>query len=185
MAATFLVETERWAQVPELLGPEETGAVPQAGPGGGPYQALAALAQTPTVFARGRAAARLGANEVQQAIATLQAVRQQVAGAPVPFAAGMAPVLEIQALEIAAAASAARGQLDEAIATMRRATALEEAMPVPPGPPPLIKPSHELLGEILLRAGRHEEAARAFATSLFRHPGRARSLAGAAQAARE
>jgi hypothetical protein len=48
----------------------------------------------------------------------------------------------------------------------------------------LIKPSHELLSEILLRAGRHEEAARAFTTSLFRHPGRTRSLEGAAQAAR-
>jgi hypothetical protein len=66
---------------------------------------------------------------------------------------------------------------------MRRATALEEAMPVPPGPPPLIKPSHELLGEILLRAGRHEAAAEAFATSLFRHPGRAESLEGVRQAA--
>jgi tetratricopeptide (TPR) repeat protein len=183
MAATFLVETERWAEAPELLGSQEAEAAPQ-GAEGGPYQAIAALARTPAVFARGLAAATTGSGEVQQPVATLQTVRQQVAGAPVPFAASMAPVLEIQALEIAAAASAARGNLDEAIATMRRATALEEAMPVPPGPPPLIKPSHELLGEILLRAGRHEEAARAFTTSLFRHPGRTRSLEGAAQAAR-
>jgi tetratricopeptide (TPR) repeat protein len=185
MAATFLLETERWAQIPELLGPEETEVVPRAGHGGGPYQAFAALAQTPTVFARGLAAAMMGSGEVQQPIATLQTVRQQVADAPVPFAANMAPVLEIQALEIAAVANATRGQIEEAIATMRQATALEEAMPVPPGPPPLIKPSHELLGEILLRAGRHEEAARAFATSLFRHPGRALSSKGAVQAARQ
>jgi hypothetical protein len=142
------------------------------------------LAQTPTIFARALAAAMMGSGEVQQPIATLQTVRQQVTGAPVPFAASMAPVLEIQALGIAAVASAVQGQIEEAITTIRQATALEEAMPVPPGPPPLIKPSHELLGEILLRTGRHEEAARAFATSLFRHPGRARSLEGAAQAAR-
>ncbi len=95
-----------------------------------------------------------------------------------------APVLEIQALEIAAAASTARGDLDASIATMRRATSLEEAMPVPPGPPPVIKPSHEMLGEILLRAGRREEAAQQFAMSLFRHPGRALSVQGAEQAAR-
>jgi predicted negative regulator of RcsB-dependent stress response len=126
-----------------------------------------------------------GSGEVQEAIATLQDVSEQVADAPIPFAAKMAPVLEIQALEIDAAASASRGQIDEAIATMRRATTREEAMPVPPGPPPLIKPSHELLGEILLQAGRHEEAARAFATSLFRYPGRAQSVEGAAQAAQE
>jgi hypothetical protein len=183
MAATFLVETEQWAQAPDLLGLQERDAQEAgAGPGGGPYQALAALARTPAVFARGLAAAMTGSGDVQQPIATLQAVRQQVADAPVPFAAGMAPALEIQALEITAAASAARGRLDDAIATMRRATALEEAMPVPPGPPPLIKPSHELLGEILLRAGRREEAAQAFATSLFRHPGRTQSRQGAAQA---
>jgi hypothetical protein len=67
---------------------------------------------------------------------------------------------------------------------MRRATSLEEAMPVPPGPPPVIKPSHEMLGEILLRAGRREQAAQQFATSLFRHPGRTLSVQGAEQAAR-
>ena len=109
-------------------------------------------------------------------------IRQQLAGASIPFAANMAPVLEIQGLDIAAAASA-KGDFEEAIATMRRATSLEEAMPVPPGPPPMIKPSHELFGEILLRAGRHEEATRQFATALFRHPGRAQSLAGPEQAA--
>jgi tetratricopeptide (TPR) repeat protein len=182
MAATFLVETERWDDASELLGPHETGALPQAG-AGGPYQAFAALAETPAVFARGLAAAMTGSGEVQQPIATLQDVSRQVADAPVPFAADMAPVLEIQALEIEAAASASRGQIDEAIATMQQAAMREEAMPVPPGPPPLIKPSHELLGEILLQAGRHEEAVRAFATSLFRHPGRAQSVEGAARAA--
>jgi tetratricopeptide (TPR) repeat protein len=184
MVATFLVETEQWHKASELLGPQETKGIPQVGPGG-PYQALAALAQTPAVFARGLATAVTGSGEAQEAIATLQEVSQQVADAPIPFAASMAPVLKIQALEIDAAASAFRGQIDEAIATMRRATTREEAMPVPPGPPPLIKPSHELLGEILLQAGRHEEAARAFATSLFRHPGRAQSVEGAAQAAQE
>jgi hypothetical protein len=145
----------------------------------------AALAQTPIVFARGLATAMTGAGEVHQLIATLQDVSQQVADAPIPFAANMAPILEIQALEIEAATSASRGQIDEAIATMQQAAMREEAMPVPPRPPPLVKPSHELFGEILLQAGRHEEAAQAFATSLFRQPGRARSVEGAARAAQE
>jgi tetratricopeptide (TPR) repeat protein len=184
MTATFLVETEAWDEAAKLLVPAATGAAPQAAPSGNPYQAFAALAQAPAVFARGFATAMTGAGNIQQAIATLHDIRQQVANAPVPFAAGMAPVLEIQALAIAAAASARDGRLDEAIATMRRATAAEEATPVPPGPPPVIKPSHELLGEILLRAGRREEAARVFATALFRHPGRSRSIKGAEQAAK-
>jgi predicted Zn-dependent protease len=66
---------------------------------------------------------------------------------------------------------------------MKQATALEEAMPPPSGPPTVIKPPHELFGEILLRAGRSQEAAQQFATSLRRHPNRARSLLGAARAA--
>ncbi len=52
-------------------------------------------------------------------------------------------------------------------------------MPVPPGPPPVIKPAHELLGELLLRAGRRDDAARRFAAALFRHPGRRQSVEGA------
>jgi tetratricopeptide (TPR) repeat protein len=183
MAATFVVESARWNEAAELL-PRATGAAPSAPSGGVQYQAFAALAQAPAVFARGLAAAMTGAPDVQAHIAELQKIRQQLVAASIPFAANLAPVLEIQGLEIAAAASAAKGGFDEAIATMRRATSLEEAMPIPPGPPPMIKPSHELFGEILLRAGRRDEAARQFATALFRHPGRARSLEGAEQAAR-
>ena len=42
---------------------------------------------------------------------------------------------------------------------MKRATALEEETSPPSGPPTLVKPSHELFGEILLRADRPKEAA--------------------------
>src|SRR5688500_2233965 len=57
-------------------------------------------------------------------------------------------------------------------------------MPPPSGPPPVIKPVHEYFGEILLRAGRPQEAVEQFARSLRRHPNRARcSLLGAARAA--
>lgn len=185
MAAIFLVETGLWPEAGDLLPPEQQAAPPQAGPEGSPYRSLAALAQAPAVFGRGMAAAMTGSPEAaRRHAATLDDMRRQAAGAPVPFVAGMAPVLEIQALEIAAAASAMDGDVDAAVGTMERATRLEERMPVPPGPPPLIKPSHELFGEILLRAGRREEAARQFATALFRHPGRLASLRGAEQASR-
>ena len=66
---------------------------------------------------------------------------------------------------------------------LRKATALEESAPPPSGPSVLVKPSHELLGDILLRAGRPKEAAQQFAISLVRQPNRARSLLGAARAA--
>jgi tetratricopeptide (TPR) repeat protein len=86
-------------------------------------------------------------------------------------------------LEVAALNEARKGSVDEAISSMKRATQLEEEMSPPSGPPDLIKPSHELLGEILLRAGRAKEAAEQFAISLARQPNRARSLLGRARAA--
>jgi predicted Zn-dependent protease len=66
---------------------------------------------------------------------------------------------------------------------MKKATAIEEAMTPPSGPPGFIKPSHELYGEILLRAGKPAEAAEQFKVALRRQPNRARSLLGAARAA--
>ena len=45
-----------------------------------------------------------------------------------------------------------------------------------------VKPSHELLGEVLLQAGKPADAAAAFDASLLRMPNRARSLMGAARA---
>ena len=182
MAATFLVETGQWTAASDLLPPRQK-AIPPASPEGDPYTVFAALAEAPSVFARGLATAMMGSADAQQHVAALETIRRQLADASIPFAANMEPVLEIQAIEVAAVASAAAGEIDKAVETLRRATALEAALPVPPGPPPLIKPSHELLGELLLRAGRREEAAAALAASLFRHPGRALSTQGATQAA--
>jgi predicted Zn-dependent protease len=45
-----------------------------------------------------------------------------------------------------------------------------------------VKPSHELLGEVLLETGNPSEAAKAFEASLLRMPNRARSLQGSARA---
>ena len=184
MAAALVVETERWdaaAQLlPAVLTPQGQAPAPS---GTNPYQAFAALTQMPAMFARGLAAAMQGAATAQQSIDVLRASRAQLPGTGEVFGMPMGTILEIQALEIAAAASATQGHLEDAIATMQQATALEEKMPPPPGPPPMIKPAHELFGEILLRADRPAEAAPQFATALYRHPNRARALLGAARAA--
>ena len=66
---------------------------------------------------------------------------------------------------------------------INKATALEEQSTPPYGPPTLVKPTHELFGEILLRAGKPAEAAEQFKTALLRQPNRARSLLGSARAA--
>ena len=65
---------------------------------------------------------------------------------------------------------------------MKEATAIEETMRAPNGAADPIKPSHELLGEVLLKAGKAKEAADVFEVSLIRMPYRARSLMGAIRA---
>src|SRR5213595_882421 len=77
----------------------------------------------------------------------------------------------------------AEGAAGDAVALMRQATALEDAMPVEFGPPADVKPAHELLGEILLQAGRPREAQREFARQLQLAPKRALSLRGLGRAA--
>jgi tetratricopeptide (TPR) repeat protein len=184
MAATFVVETERWDAAEQLLPPAKAGeAEGQAANVPEQFKAYIVVTQIPAIFARGLAAAAKGSPAAQQSIAALRAIREKASGAKEPFIAELVRMTEIQELEIEAMAAAVKNNFDEATKIMRKATALEEATPPPPGPPPMIKPSHELFGEILLRAGRPKEAIDQFATSLRRHPNRARSLLGAARAA--
>jgi cytochrome c-type biogenesis protein CcmH/NrfG len=56
-------------------------------------------------------------------------------------------------------------------------------LPVDFGPPELVKPVHELLGEWLLEARRPKEAEQAFTRALALAPGRLRSLQGLVRAA--
>ena len=90
---------------------------------------------------------------------------------------------KVRELEVAALNASMKKDHAKAIELMKKATALEEEMGAPSGPPNLIKPTHELFGEILLRAGKPAEAADQFKIALLRQPNRARSLLGAARAA--
>jgi tetratricopeptide (TPR) repeat protein len=83
---------------------------------------------------------------------------------------------------LAALVAEAKGQKDQAITLLQEAVQIEESMRPPNGAADPIKPSHEVLGEVLLRAGRAKDAAAAFDASLLRMPNRARALMGAAAA---
>ncbi len=85
--------------------------------------------------------------------------------------------------ELRSALRLADGAGDEAVALLRSATALEDGMPFEFGPPVVVKPSHELLGETLLALGRPVDARRAFARALELAPKRALSLRGLARSA--
>jgi tetratricopeptide (TPR) repeat protein len=186
MTAAYIFETERWDLATQLIDPLRRNAghfIAAVGNSPGPYQALARYVQSLWTFTQGMAAARKSA-PVQDSIDALQAMERPAVSEELPGVGLPLPkVLAIQQLEIAAVASAAKGELDEAIQSMEKATAMEDSVPPLPGPPPLIKPTHELFGEILLQAGRPAEAEKQFRTALLRQTSRARSLLGAARAA--
>jgi tetratricopeptide (TPR) repeat protein len=77
----------------------------------------------------------------------------------------------------------AEGRNDEALALMRAAADREDGTdkhPVTPGP---IIPARELLGDMLMQAGKPMEALAAYEHSMQLEPNRFRGLAGAARAA--
>jgi tetratricopeptide (TPR) repeat protein len=184
MAAAFVVETERWNLANGLF-PESKASVSEQGAMSGSHGSHNAMAGsvatlrtssasvTLPLFVRGLAGAVDGSAGAEQSIAALQAVRGSRSSA-----SG-----EILELEIEALRASMKKDYAKAIELMKKATAQEEAMSAPYGPPGLIKPSHELYGEILLRAGKPGEAAEQFKVALRRQPNRARSLLGAARAA--
>jgi len=75
------------------------------------------------------------------------------------------------------------GKRDDAIQLLTTAASAEDAMSFEFGPPVPVKPTHELLGEILLSAGRPQEARKEFEHALTRCPKRTLALRGLAKAA--
>ena len=191
--ALFIVETGRWDLAAKLFeAPASKPAAADAGEhaGHGSHGATSGSSAKPPMttapmrrgmslplFARALGAATAGSADAEKLLGEMRANRQQSNDAY------GAKILEIRELEIAALVATSKKNFDEAIAAMKRATALEEEMSPPSGPPTLIKPSHELFGEILLGAGKPKEAAQQFTAALNRQPNRARSLLGAARAA--
>ncbi|HEV2063747.1 MAG TPA: hypothetical protein VGS00_04275 [Thermoanaerobaculia bacterium] len=85
--------------------------------------------------------------------------------------------------ELAAKIALARGEKDRAVTLAREAAAAEDAMTFEFGPPAVIKPAHELMGELLLELDRPVQAQAEFELALAHAPGRALSLRGLESAA--
>jgi tetratricopeptide (TPR) repeat protein len=178
MIAAFIVETERWELASKYFPEGEaesnaSGHESHNAPATRPGQ----RSQSLPAFVRGLAAAKLGSPDAARFAAELQAARKRQGDAYSGKAA------EIKELEVRAVVAAKKQTYEEAIDLMKRATAIEEEMSPPSGPPTLIKPSHELFGEILLLANQPKEAVEQFDKALLRQPNRARSLLGKARAA--
>jgi tetratricopeptide (TPR) repeat protein len=176
MAAAFIVETERWQLATKLLPAttSEAAAAPAAGHG--------AHGTAPALAMSGTAILRTSSSGQRLPVFIHGLARASMGEMANDSDSNMSPG-DIEELEVSALMASSKGDHEKAISLMREAVKLEEALGAPSGPPNLIKPTHELFGEILLRAGKAPEAAEQFNNALLRQPNRARSLLGAARAA--
>ena len=76
--------------------------------------------------------------------------------------------------ELRALVELSMNRREDAVTTLERAAAAEDAMPMEFGPPFVDKPARELLGDVLLRLDRPREAAAAYKAALRTHAGRRR-----------
>jgi tetratricopeptide (TPR) repeat protein len=186
-AAAYVVETRSWDRAEALFGPagiDTVSATPRVrGPqaieicGADRDQPAALPGVQPAdipAFIRTLAAAARGASDTEQ---RLKELRASAGGDQ-----AMPEFWRIRVLEIMAVRHARENNFDAAITAMREATAIEEELGKPPGPPAAYKPPHELFGEILLQAGKPAEAAALFNKNLLLHPNRALSMLGRARA---
>lgn len=141
---------------------------------GSPY------ARVTFAFATGYAAAALGdAENAMAALDVLTAADAELTTAEEDIDTQGAR-RQVLVLELEALIRALEGNMDQAITLARQAAAAEQAMPYEFGPPFVDKPAFELLGEVLLTAGRYEDSRNAFRIALSRNPERAASRNGLA-----
>lgn len=133
-------------------------------------------AHTPVQFALGlRALQAKDYPEVQRAIGMMRSANSDMHNAS-------RKVAEVQRNELVALLYASRGEMEEALRVAQLAVEAEDALGEPSGPPQDLKPAREVYGDLLLKAGRRDEAAEQYRVALTRTPGRAAALAGLAKA---
>ncbi len=168
MRASWLTETGD-REIPPSLGTENTGKASAAA----------------DLFATGFRASTSGNQPV--ALEALEAL-QELLGPP-PGAEADAVTLEqyqtirVMALSLEARIAMTAGRERQAMELLAEATAIEGSKPLDYGPPAIVKPSHELWGQVLLEAGEPAAAAVQFEEALKRAPRRRAALLGLASAA--
>lgn len=162
--AAYLIDTEDWES--EII--TETFDT----------SSLTAIDMTDYLFVKGLAAFKTG--NLGTAKQEFEKIKAVAVPSESPLAAKRADVLRH---ELEALIRLREGKEDAAIDLMKRAVSIEDALPLEFGPPRIIKPSHELFGEILLEVGQPVEAMEQFRLALSKAPRRARSLLGLARAA--
>ncbi len=176
MHARYIIETERWAEMPlSDTASHGTGAESDA------HMNHAYGGNTDALLVAGLSAAKLGnVAAATRAEAALKAERERVAASA--SSGYRAKPLAIMEKEVGAAIALAKRDPAEAERLLKEATTMELALDPPSGPADPLKPSFELYGEWLLDVNRPHEAAVQFEQSLLRMPKRALSLRGRSRA---
>jgi hypothetical protein len=186
--ARYIIETEEWRvqSIPENASNEtmlangmsavKTGDLATA-------EKMEALLAAKAAAAPGEAPAGPHADHgAAPAPATAGGARSGGASTPPATSPDAGKSVRIMHRELKALIALAKKESDTAVTLLQEAVAIEESMRPPNGAADPVKPSHELLGEVLLHVGKPAEAAKAFDASLLRMPNRARSLMGSARA---
>jgi tetratricopeptide (TPR) repeat protein len=134
-----------------------------------------------TYYARAVGAARSG--DAAAAEHEVEQLARIVEGRKTAKDAYWATEVEVQRLSGAAWAAFAKGNRDAGLKLMRAAADLEDTSEKAAVTPGRILPARELLGDMLLEAGRPGEALAAYERSQVQEPNRYRGLYGAGQAA--
>jgi tetratricopeptide (TPR) repeat protein len=168
MRAHYLIGTERWDDgvADWALEAPQAASAPRA---------LDAYAVGVSQLRRGQRA------EAEQTLAKLEAIAKAVQADNVYGANPRVPA--ILAGQLKAQVMWEKGKKAEAIGLLRAATKDADALPLEFGPPDIVKPTHELLGELLLANGNAMEAQSEFLKALDLTPGRSLSLVGLEKAA--
>ncbi len=174
MLAAWLVDSEEWS---DPLARFASDSARRAGTPGA-FRVEAIQLDFATALAALRRSERGTATRLRETILTRTTAAQIGGSAYVPgLASG-----EIMGTLLDALLLAQAGARDSAIALARAAAEREAVLPFEFGPPEVSKPPYEVLGELLLEAGKADEARIAFDLALRRAPNRSRSVLGLARA---
>lgn len=146
-----------------------------------PLPGATSWAAASTWLARGIGGARSGNDDAaHQAVDELDKIHTALVKGGDAYWAGE---VEVQQLAVAAWIALAHKQTDEALGLMRKAADLEDARGKHIVTPGRMLPARELLGDMLLEAGKSTEALKEYEASQLREPNRLRGFYGAARAA--
>jgi len=180
MSATYAIETGDWDRPPAQLDLTPTNLLTNV-------SVLNAEGLVHLAHGRSEEARACGAAAKKQ----LDSPATDASGAAphgpmlMPEAPNARKLAQIMVEQLDGALLYAAGKSAEAFQTLAHTAEEEDALTFEFGPPMPLKPAHELYGELLLKAGRPQEASRQFERALQRAPGRALSQRGLARAQAE